>query len=426
MVLFTYIVAQVEEEVGEVRKILVAFLIVALALPLSALVVAAQPSDASPASLELSDVKLWTDSAPLPGGGSSLGSGPDLTLSPSDITFDPSAPTTADTITISATIHNVGDAWAVGVVVRFFTDGGVIGDKTINRIKYGKSATASIEWGSVAARVHTVNVVVDPDKSISEFNETNNAASNDVTVTDAGAPPPPPPPGDKWAVVVGIADYEGTANDLWHPDEDAKEMKKALTDKYGFLEENIMILLNGQATVSAIVAAIDWLAGREDADDTVVFFFFGHGYRVSDSKGWDNDLEGDRRDECIVSHDMYAITDGYLREKFSSFETQKFTLIFGSCYSGGMFDDNDDLQATGRVLCSACKADQYGWDYLLLGNTLFGYYFVDEGILQGKADVNGDGVSMEEALDYAYPRVTAEQRRSQPQIWDGFAGELIP
>jgi hypothetical protein len=410
-----------------VRKILVAFLIVAFTLPLSALVVAAQPSDASPGLLELSDVKLWTDSAPLPGGGSSLGSGPDLTLSPSDITFDPSAPTTADTITISATIHNVGDVWAVGVVVQFLGDGGVIGDKTINRIKYGKSATASIEWGPVAAGVHTVNVVVDPDKSISESNETNNAASNDVTVTEAGAPPPPPPPGDKWAVVIGISDYEGTANDLWNPANDAVEMEEALI-KYGFPKDNIKTLLDSQAKAQAIVDAIDWLAGVEDADDTVVFFFSGHGYRVSDRQGWDNDLEGDRYDECIVSYDLYAITDGYLKQKFSAFETQKFALIFGSCYSGGMFDDNDDLQAPGRVICSACKADQYGWDYLLLGNTLFGYYFVDEAILQGLAEglhVSGDGVSMEEALDYAYPRVTAEQRRSQPQIWDGFDGELI-
>jgi len=33
---------------------------------------------------------------------------------------------------------------------------------------------------------------------------------------------------------------------------------------------------------------------------------------------------------------------------------------------------------------------------------------------------------MEEALDYAYPRVTAVQPDSQPQIYDGFEGELVP
>ena len=235
--------------------------------------------------------------------------------------------------------------------------------------------------------------------------------------------------GTKWAVLVGISDYEGTANDLWNPDKDATDMQRALIEKYGFLSDNIMMLLNGNATAQAIAGAIDWLNGVEKAGDTVVFLFSGHGYRVSDRSGWDSDRESDRYDECIVSYDLYGITDGYLRQKFFAFETTKFALIFGSCYSGGMFDSPADIQAPGRVICSACKANQYGWDYLNLGNTLFGYYFVDEAILKGKAEglnVNGDGVSMEEALKYAYPRVTALQRKSQPQIYDGFAGEFVP
>lgn len=238
--------------------------------------------------------------------------------------------------------------------------------------------------------------------------------------------PEPDPSVNKWAVVIGIADYQGRQNDLWHPDEDAEEMREALITNYGFPEGNIKILLNRKAKAQAIVDAIDWLAAQEDEGSTVVFFFSGHGYQVADSQGWDNDVEADGIDECIVSHDMYGLPDGLLSDKFSTFDTTKFALIFGSCFSGGMFDDDDDLQAAGRVICSACKADQYGWDYLLLGNTLFGYYFVDEGILQGEADANGDGVSMEEALAYAYPLVTAQQPDSQPQIYDGFAGDLIP
>jgi len=206
-------------------------------------------------------------------------------------------------------------------------------------------------------------------------------------------------------------------------------MREALINEYGFPDDNVKILLNRKATADAILSAIDWLAAREDAESTVVFFFSGHGYRAIDSEGWDSDVELDGYDEMIVSHDMYGLPDGLLRQKFSGFETTKLALIFAQCYSGGMFDDNDDLQAPGRVIASACKADQYAWDYLLLGNTLFGYYFIDEGILDGKAEglhISSDGVSIEEALDYAYPRVTAEQPDSQPQIYDGYEGELIP
>jgi len=79
------------------------------------------------------------------------------------------------------------------------------------------------------------------------------------------------------------------------------------------------------------------------------------------------------------------------------------------------------------VICAASKADQLAFDDLFLGNTLFGYYFIDEGILDGEADVNGDGaVSMEEAMDYAAPLVTP-QSGSEPQIYDADpAVDLVP
>jgi len=91
-------------------------------------------------------------------------------------------------------------------------------------------------------------------------------------------------------------------------------------------------------------------------------------------------LEVDFYDEVIVSHDLYGLPDVWLSDKFSYIESTKFAMMFGSCHSGGMFDDDDDLQGTGRVIVSACKADQYAWYYPFLGNTLWGYYFIDEGL----------------------------------------------
>lgn len=246
----------------------------------------------------------------------------------------------------------------------------------------------------------------------------------------------------KWAVVIGISDYVGTGNDLWNPANDALEMKGALVDIYNFPEENIIMLLDSQATAANIVAAINWMADQEVAGDTVVFFFSGHGFRRSDAEGWDSDAESDGWDEGIVSHDMFGLIDGDLKSLFSAIESQKFALIFGSCHSGGMFDSefegrgkknrvSVDLQAPGRVICSACKANEYAWDALQLENTLFGYYFVDEGILQGLADKRGNGVSIEEALTYARRNVRLFTRlygidRQSPQIYDGFKRELIP
>jgi hypothetical protein len=217
--------------------------------------------------------------------------------------------------------------------------------------------------------------------------------------------------------LIGIADYSGRGNDLWHPDEDAKDMLSVLTAN-GYASDHVKVLLNRQATALAITNAIDWLVANENAGDEVVFFYSGHGFNVTDSSNWDSDIETDGIDECIVSYDLYGISDGWLKQRFSNVESTKFALMFGSCFSGGMFDDNDDLQGEGRIIASACKADQLGWDYLTLGNTLWGYYFVDQGLLQGNAN------SVEAAHAYCCGPVTAVQSDSEPQMYDNFAGEF--
>jgi hypothetical protein len=242
---------------------------------------------------------------------------------------------------------------------------------------------------------------------------------------DKPGKPDKEPAANKWAVVVGIADYEGSEFDLWHTDEDAKEMARALVENYGFHEDNIKLLLDRKARARAIVSAIDWLVQNEDAESTVVFFFSGHGFRAADSEEWDSDTETDGYDEGIVSYDFYGLPDGFLQQKLSTLESQKVALCFGSCHSGGMFDDDSDLQGANRVIASACRADEYAWDYLLLGNTLWGKYFVDEGLLQGLADTQADA-SIEDAHYYAYTGVTSEQPDSHPQIDDQYDGELVP
>lgn len=245
-----------------------------------------------------------------------------------------------------------------------------------------------------------------------KFDDTISASSESAAGTQAAGV-------GKWALIIGIADYKGTGSDLWHPDEDAKEMYSELTKQQGYPKQNVKLLTNRGATASAISAAISWLVASEKAGDEVVFFYSGHGLSAPDSDDWDSDAESDGYDEMIVSYDFYGLPDGWLKQKFAAIESTKFALMFGSCNSGGMFDDDNDLQGAGRIIASACRADQYGWDYLSLGNTLWGYYFVDEALLDNRAG------SIEAAHAYAYPRVTAQQPDSQPQLYDNYAGDFL-
>ena len=54
-----------------------------------------------------------------------------------------------------------------------------------------------------------------------------NVVGSEATVYVGERPP------QRWALLIGIADYRGLRNDLWHPDEDALEMKAELLE-YGY------------------------------------------------------------------------------------------------------------------------------------------------------------------------------------------------
>jgi hypothetical protein len=85
--------------------------------------------------------------------------------------------------------------------------------------------------------------------------------------------------GTKYAIVVGISDYPGTLNDLQYCDDDARDMYDALTTLYGYSNStgNIHLLLDMNASFTAIWDAINVTKSQAVAGDEVVFFFSGHG-----------------------------------------------------------------------------------------------------------------------------------------------------
>jgi len=182
--------------------------------------------------------------------------------------------------------------------------------------------------------------------------------------------PEPDPSVNKWAVVIGISDYRGKRNDLQYCDDDARDMFDYLISM-GYPEGNIKLLLDGSAKGNNIISAIDWLNSWENSESEVIFFYSGHG---SYYDGYD-DGDPEYTDEGIISSDLYLILDGQLRQKFSSFDSQKISFTFDSCHSGGM----DDLSADGRVVVTACLDTQYSYDGKPdISNGVFTYHFLKE------------------------------------------------
>ena len=266
--------------------------------------------------------------------------------------------------------------------------------------------------------------------------------------------------GTKYAVVIGICDYPGTKNDICTSDGDSLHMYKALTTLYGYEKANIHLLKDMATTTkgyttSTVFADVTYelptytniwnavmdIKSKATSTDEVVFFFSGHG-----ASGIASDGDKERIDEAIVVHnasstDLDYIWDGKLRDWFNGFGTTRIAFVFDTCRAGGW----NDVADSGRVISMATGEDQSAYVYSTAGEEdvdgdgtadgegVFSHYFVNEGMLQGKADKydhNGDGileegrdVVVEEAFDYAKASITISTQ--EPVISDNFPNDLL-
>ncbi len=114
---------------------------------------------------------------------------PDLTIT--SISTSAATVNEGDTVTIYATVKNVGDEDASNVYVGFYYDSVSssthIGNVSVGTLAAGSSANVQITWDTTGhTGTHALIAYADPDNIISEKNETNNSATTTVTVNGYG------------------------------------------------------------------------------------------------------------------------------------------------------------------------------------------------------------------------------------------------
>ncbi|KAI9303794.1 peptidase C14, caspase domain-containing protein, partial [Cunninghamella echinulata] len=88
--------------------------------------------------------------------------------------------------------------------------------------------------------------------------------------------------GRKKALLIGI-NYIGSSNELKGCINDVQNIKNFITTRFGFKEEDMVILTDDQQeqrfipTRANIIAAIKWLVGDAQPNDSYFFHFSGHG-----------------------------------------------------------------------------------------------------------------------------------------------------
>lgn len=144
-----------------------------------------------------------------------------------------------------------------------------------------------------------------------------------------------------WAFIVGISDYinfdDAEGGDLPGAEHDARAIRDVLLSRYAFPEENVRMVLNGDATRAAFEEGItDWLASNTRPGDNVVVFYAGHGSQMWDESG----DEDDGLDETIAPADVeptsteFDISDDLFGEWLTSLPTTNVVVILDNCNSG--------------------------------------------------------------------------------------------
>ncbi len=114
----------------------------------------------------------------------------DLTLTPSDITFSDNHPLGGFTVTIGATVHNLGLKALTDktpVTVDFYDGDTLIGRRHIATLLPFNSTTAvSLPYTLPRGGLHAIRLVIDQENAVSESDETNNEATAIL-----GEPPAP-------------------------------------------------------------------------------------------------------------------------------------------------------------------------------------------------------------------------------------------
>lgn len=209
-----------------------------------------------------------------------------------------------------------------------------------------------------------------------------------------------------WVVVVGIDDYINPAiPDLRYACSDAKLLSQAAEQLLKVPRERIFtftsdsLLENELPRVTNIVYRLDWLRTHCQPDDTVIFYFAGHGMSA-DGETYLLTEESDNRSQATLKNS--ALNSRELTQLLRTSPAKQTLLLLDACRnnpqatSGGgaaldlAFSSSLSLAAPSQESATlfACSVGQRSWEWEAQKHGLF-TYFLFEGLRQAAATPSG-------------------------------------
>lgn len=147
-------------------------------------------------------------------------------------------------------------------------------------------------------------------------------------------------PSGRYALMVGIDNYEGIGNSLNGPVADSRLIGRVLVEKYGFLPANVVYLSDREATREHIAEAFLRHLGQAGPNGVAVFYYSGHGMQLEENLALTGvlDPEPDDVDEALFMWGADGrggiLLDDELGFLASRLNTDRVLMIMDACFSG--------------------------------------------------------------------------------------------
>jgi len=202
----------------------------------------------------------------------------------------------------------------------------------------------------------------------------------------------------KWLFVVAIENYEYT-DPVAYSANSAKNFVKVMQKRLGISAKNSRVLINAEATSGKIRHNLKDILSHVKKDDTIYFYYSGHGIPVPSQHNAPYLLAQDMSPEYVSDDARFKLQNIY--KALSNSKAKKVVAFMDSCFSGGT--DNQALikgvaatrmvpkeihfNEKKMVVISAGSGVQYSNKYDEKSNRLFSYYLM-KGLIKNNSNVS--------------------------------------
>lgn len=212
--------------------------------------------------------------------------------------------------------------------------------------------------------------------------------------------PPTIAPENRWALLIGVQDYAGNVHSTYGARGDVSAARTALL-RSGWRSDHIKVLLDGQATASAIIDAMAWLAARSGPSTFTLFHYSGHICIAS-------------RGPCPAGHTwLWGFDNRFIPETtVGSLLGQvqgRAWFDFAGCEAGAF---NVGLSSPKRLFSASSQADETSYEQPAWKQSVWSGLVWDQAFLKGKAGAKPNRATIGQMVAYGKanaPRVTAKQ-----------------